>query len=103
MSDIALSEHHAVFTDEFFTDVIPADKQDLNKLYALENTIGKMDEMDSKIIHGLLEGISYHALAEHLFLSDTAFNYRLQKLFSSIGCKSRAELIALFQNYIPRF
>lgn len=103
MSDTPLSEHHAVFADEFFTDFVPADKQDLNKLYALENAIGKIDEMDSKIIHGLLEGISYHALAEQLFLSDTALHYRLQKLFHSIGCKGRSELVDLFHNYIPGF
>lgn len=101
--DMILSEHPAVFADKFFSDFIPADKQHLNQLYALENTIEKMDETDSKIIHGLLEGVSYQSLAEKLFLSDTAFKYRLQKLFTSTGCNSRTELIQLIRDYIPRF
>lgn len=92
-----------LFTDDFFSDFIPADKQHLNQLYALENTIGKMDETDYKIVHGLIDGVSYQALAEKLFLSDTAFKYRLQKLFTAIGCNSRAEMIQLFHDYIPRF
>lgn len=98
-----LFDNNVLFTDEFFSDFTPADKQDLNRLYALENTIGKMDETDYKIIHGLLDGVSYQLLAENLFLSDTAFKYRLQKLFASTGCKSRVEFVQLFRDYIPRF
>lgn len=102
-TDSALLDKPILFSDDFFTDFIPADKQHLQQLYNLENTIVKMDETDYKMIHGLLDNISYHSLAEKLFLSDTAFKYRLQKLFASIGCKTRTELVELFQNYIPRF
>ena len=102
-SDSTLLDKPLPFSDDFFTDFIPADKQHLQQLYNLENTIVKMDETDYKIIHGLLDNISYHALAEKLFLSDTAFKYRLQKLFASIGCKTRVELVELFQIYIPKF
>lgn len=103
MSDSTLLDKPILFSEDFFTDFIPADKQHLQQLYNLENTIVKMDETDYKIIHGLLDNISYHSLAEKLFLSDTAFKYRLQKLFASIGCKSRTELVELFQDYIPGF
>lgn len=96
-------DNTVLFTDEFFSDFTPADMQELNRLYALENTINRMDETDHKIIHGLLDGISYQLLAENLFLSDTAFKYRLQKLFASTGCKNRVEFVRLFQKYIPKF
>ena len=92
-----------LFSDEIISDFHPADKQHLNQLYALENTIGKLDETDNKLIHGLLNNIPYHALAEQLFLSDTAFKYRLQKLFTATECNNRAELVQLFHDYIPRF
>ena len=101
--DMTPLDKPVLFADEFFTDFNPADEQHLKKLYALENAIGKADETDCKLIHGLLDGISYQTLAEKLFLSDTAFKYRLQKLFASIGCKTRTELVQLFQKYIPRF
>ena len=101
--DTTLLENPLLLADDFFSDFEPADKQHLLKLYSLENTIGKIDETDQKIIHGLLEGVSYHVLAEKLFLSDTAFKYRLQKLFSATNCSNRAELVQLFRDYIPRF
>lgn len=52
---------------------------------------------------GLLQKESYNRLAENLFLSDTAFKYRLYKLFSAANCKNRTELTELFRNYIPEF
>ncbi len=103
VSDATPPENPILLTNEFFPDFNPADEQHLEKLYALESTIERIDDTDDKIIHGLLEGIPYQALAEKLFLSDTAFKYRLQKLFASVGCKTRAEMLQLFQNYIPRF
>lgn len=101
--DTAPLNNPILLSDEFFPEFNPADEQHLKSLYALENTIGNIDEIDYKIIHGLLEGFSYQALAEKLFLSDTAFKYRLQKLYASVGCKTRAEFLQLFQDYIPRF
>lgn len=102
-SDATPLENPILLTNEFFSDFNPADEQHFRKLYALESTIEKIDNTDYKIIKGLLDGISYQALAEKLFLSDTAFKYRLHKLFASIGCKTRAEMLQLFQDYIPRF
>ncbi len=101
--DTSLLDTPLLLADDFFTDFEPADKQHLQKLYSLENTIGKIDDTDYKIIHGLLDGTSYHVLAEKLFLSDTAFKYRLQKLFSATDCKNRAEFVQLLHDYIPRF
>lgn len=92
-----------MYSDEFISDFNPADKQHLNKLYALENTISKLDEIDDKLLHGLLNDVPYHKLAEQLFLSDTAFKYRLQKLFAATECNNRTELVQLFRDYIPRF
>lgn len=102
-SDTTRINNPILLSDDFFPEFNPADEHHLKKLYALENTIGNIDETDYKIIHGLLEGFSYQTLAEKLFLSDTAFKYRLQKLFSSVGCKTRVELLQMFQDYIPRF
>lgn len=89
--------------DSVFSDFEPADKEQLQKLCSLESTITQSDEINYKIINGLLDGLSYHALAEKLFLSDTAFKYRLQKLFASTDCSNRAEFVQLFHDYIPNF
>lgn len=73
------------------------------KLYAVEDTLKLIDETDKKILQGLLKNIPYASLAEELFLSDTAFKYRLNKLFAATHCKNKTELIRFFQQYIPLF
>lgn len=103
MSKLTPVDAFYIYSDEFFSDFDPADKKHLNQLYALENTIGKLDETNDKLLHGLLNDVPYHKLAEQLFLSDTAFKYRLQKLFAATECNNRAELVQLFHDYIPRF
>lgn len=92
-----------LFPGEMASPLEPAYNEQLTKIYSLENTVTTMDEMDKKIITGLLNNKSYGKLAEELFLSDTAFNYRLHKLFTAAGCKKRSELITFFQTYIPAF
>ncbi len=96
------STQAAITPNEFFTEFSPADGPYLKRLYALENTIGKLDETDYKLIRGILKNIPYQALAEELFLSDTAFKYRLQKLLAGTDCKNRNELIQLIRQYIPQ-
>jgi len=81
----------------------PKYEKDLREIYSLENTIITMDELDRKIIDGLSAGMSYHKLAEMLYLSDSAFKYRLYKLFASTGTNSRAELVEIFHIYIPHY
>lgn len=100
---IISADSPVLFSDEFFSDFNPTDEKHLKKLYALENTIGKLDETDYKLIHGILDGISYQKLAENLYLSDTAFKYRRQKIFAAIGCENRSEMIQLFRDYLPGF
>lgn len=93
----------AIFTENMSPAFEPTFERHLKKIYALENTIVNMDETDIKIITGLIQDLPYGTLAEKLFLSDTAFKYRLNKLFTATGCSGRAELSELFQTCIPRF
>ena len=93
----------AIFDEDVSSAFEPTFERHLKKIYALENTIASMDDIDLKIISGLIRDLPYGALAEKLFLSDTAFKYRLNKLFTATGCSGRAELAELFQNCIPLF
>jgi DNA-binding LacI/PurR family transcriptional regulator len=93
----------AIFTENITSAFEPTFESHLKNVYALENTLMTMDDTDRKIISGLLQKESYNRLAENLFLSDTAFKYRLYKLFSATNCKNRTELTELFRNYIPEF
>ncbi len=93
----------AIFPEEITSAFEPTFESDLKSIYALENTIVTMDETDRKIIEGLLLNEPYSFLAEKLYLSDSAFKYRLYKLFTATGCNGRTELTELFRQYIPLF
>ena len=93
----------AIFQEEIASAFEPTFERDLKSIYALENTLITMDETDRKIIDGLLQNEPYSFLAEKLYLSDSAFKYRLYKLFAATGCSGRADLTELFRQYIPLF
>lgn len=92
-----------VLTRDNFSALEPTFEKHLKSIYALEQTLAAIDSVDTKIIRGILDGLSYNALSEKLFLSDTAFKYRLYKMFASTGCQNRKELASLFTNYVPLF
>lgn len=83
------------------SDFEPTYEKDLKPIYALESMLSSIDEIDTQIIQGLLDNVSYASLSEKLFLSDSAFKYRLGKLFSHTECKNRKEFTTLLNNYIP--
>jgi len=80
----------------------PSYEKGLSDIYSLENAVVSWDETDYKIIRGLLSDLSYEALSENLFLSETAFKYRLHKLFHATGTNSRQSLIGTLQKYAPK-
>ena len=69
----------------------------IGKITALDEAIYNADETTIKIMQGIVQDISYDKLAEMLYLSDTAFRYRLNKIFSMTYCGSRKELKELLQ------
>lgn len=63
------------------------------KLLNLEQLLMKADDMDHRIIQGLLKGQKQEILEDRLFLSESALRYRLKKLCENAGCASRSELL----------
>ena len=67
------------------------------KIKALDEVIYNADETTVKIMQGIVRDIPYLKLAETLYISDTAFRYRLNKIFKMTYCASRKELKELLQ------
>lgn len=65
----------------------------------IENCLCSCVQLDLQIIHELLLGSSYETISERLFLSRSALNYRLKKLFLAASVKSRKEFETLFGQY----
>ncbi len=61
----------------------------IQNLMQIERCLNRHDALDLKIIEGLMQGVSYEALAEKLYISSSALHYRLSKLYRDLNCKTR--------------
>ncbi len=64
----------------------------VKKLLGLDQILSTTDATMEKIIYGIMNDTPYSKLAEELYLSDTAFMYKLKKLFTVTNTKSKKEL-----------
>lgn len=72
----------------------------VNAARCLENCLTNCDEMDIRIIRGLLKGSSVEKIAEELFISVGTARYRLKKLYSAANVAGKQEFMELFRRYI---
>ena len=77
----------------FYTDPTIA------KVMQIENCLTKCDSLNLQIIGALLEQRNYDYISESMFISRSALNYRLKKIFSSASVNSRKEFESLFREY----
>lgn len=80
----------------FYTDPTIA------KVMQIENCLAQCDSLNLQIIGNLLEGRNYEYISEKLFISRSALNYRLKKIFSCASVKSRKEFEMLFEAFFTR-
>lgn len=69
------------------------------KVMQVENCLTQCDQLNLKIIGNLLEGKNYDHISEKLFISRSALNYRLKKVFTAADVSSRKEFETLFGEY----
>ena len=72
----------------------------LEALFRLENRLRQVDELDVAILRGIAGKVAFEKLSESLFLSQSAFQYRLRKLYALMDVKNRAELEAVIIPYL---
>ena len=66
----------------------------------LDNCLSRRDELDMRIIRCVIDRLSYEKTAELLFLSVSTLRYRLSKIFSDAGVRTRQEFEALVHTYL---
>ena len=66
-------------------------------LYNLEICLQQCDSIDIDLIRLLLEGLSYEAIAERLFISIGSLRYRVAKLYANAGMGNRKQFEQLFK------
>lgn len=77
----------------FYTDPTIA------KVMQIENCLTKCDSLSLQIIGALLDQKNYDYISESMFISRSALNYRLKKIFSAASVSSRKEFETLFREY----
>lgn len=69
--------------DQFYSD------PGIAVLLAIENCLSRRDELDMRIIKGIMGGKSYEQLSGELFISSSTLRYRLHKIFLDANVKGR--------------
>jgi len=75
----------------------------IKRLMCIENCLNHHDSLDIQIIHGILNGDSYEALADRLYISISALHYRINKIYRDVGCRTRLDFVSLFLSCYDRF
>jgi len=80
----------------FFTDPL------IHSMIRIENCLCNRDELDRKIILGIMQGKSYETLSEDLFMSISTINYRRNKIFRDVDVSTRAAFELLMHENIGK-
>jgi len=73
------------------------DDESLKKIMGIDFVLAPCDKTLAMILIGINNDIPYGALAEKLYLSDSALRYKLNKIFTHTGTKSKSELKRLIE------
>ena len=81
---MAIPAHPHESADDFYS--IPQ----VSSLVRLDDCLSRRDSLDFKILSHLMQGESYEAMGESLFISGSALRYRLHKIYNDAGAANRA-------------
>ena len=81
-------------TDEinFYSDT------DVSNIFDTENLVSNCDDLDFKILYGMICDKRLTVLANELYTTENTIKYRIKRMLNLTGTASRKELINLFTN-----
>ena len=74
--------------------------QEVNAVKSLEYCLANCDQMDIRIIKGIIQGVSVEKIAEEQYISVGTARYRLKKIYTAANVSSKTEFVELFHRYI---
>lgn len=69
-------------------------------LVGIEHCISQRDAIDFRVLGGLMSGQSYEEISDRLFISGSTLRYRLNKIFTDAGVKTRQEFEMLIREHL---
>jgi len=79
--------------------LITQTKPMIGKLHCLEKCLLECDELDYRIIAGILEKKSFEQIASELFVAQGTVQYRLNKIYNTVNVDNRKEFEKLIEPY----
>ena len=80
--------------DSFYNDT------ELSEMLIIDKLLQSTDEVEKKIIDGLLGGRTIEQIAEDCFLTVGGVKYRIKKIVSDSGAADKTQIIELLKKYI---
>ncbi len=76
------------------------DNKMIAELVGIEKCIIQRDQVDMRIVAGLMDGQSYEQICDELFISSSTLRYRLNKIYADVGVKKRKEFEELMRSHL---
>lgn len=88
------------FMQPDISDNIFTQDEQLLEIQSLEKMLRMCDDIDFKIISGLLDGKSYTKIGDTLYISESSVKYRIKRLLTGSGIESAAKMLEVYNKYI---
>lgn len=88
------------FMQTDISDNIFMQDEQLLEIQSLEKMLRMRDDIDFKIIGGLLDGKSYTKIGDALYISESSVKYRIKRLLTGSGIESTAKMLEVYIKYI---
>ena len=87
-----------------FTPLLDTDyESDMRPIWNIANAYSMVDDVDRRIIGGILQNQPNSKLAEKTYISESTLHYRLNKLYKATGTSGKSELRELLMKYFPNY
>ncbi|NLG53816.1 MAG: substrate-binding domain-containing protein [Clostridiales bacterium] len=80
-------------SDKFFSD------SEIREFFILENMFNDCDNIDYRIISGLMNNKSQESLADELYISINTLQYRIKKMYVKLGIGRWEQFVKLLEKY----
>lgn len=75
-------------------------ESDMKPIWTISDAYSEMDEIDRKIIHGIINNLTNSETANEAFVADSTLRYRLKRIYQITNTNGKQELKDLILKYL---
>ena len=92
-----------VLNDSYTPLMAPDYEKAMKPIWNIANTYATIDDVDRKIIYGIIHNLSNTEIANSVYVSDSTLHYRLNKLYDLTNTNGKNEIKELVTKYFPNY